>query len=95
MKLSDAIREGTKQYPTQIHTGQYFDGLDGACALGCALAVELDYAAIWIAHPCINNGIAHPVTNTTCTIYSAVTDLNDNRGWTREAIADWLQEQGY
>lgn len=37
--------------------------------------------------------VKHPVSGTMSRLDSAIMSLNDNHGWTRERIADWLEEQ--
>lgn len=40
--------------------------------------------------PGINKQVKHPINESIMTIQSIIIDLNDHHGWTREAIADWL-----
>jgi hypothetical protein len=87
-KLSQAIREGCKT--TRQVAMVYIDHRGGACAIGAAMiAMGIDPTGLRsfsqlrkiLGFP---NGLHGPIA-----------DRNDNMGWTREQIADWLEAQGY
>lgn len=58
--------------------------------------VNLDYlfnisvATLADQIPGVHTMATHPVTMKKMDIYSIIIDLNDNHGWSREQIADWL-----
>jgi hypothetical protein len=103
MKLSEAIYEGAKT--TAPCTQAFFRKTEGAyhtCALGAALYAVGYRIPVGVTHFIASFGldleeisVVHPVTKDSEPLYGVVTDLNDHHGWTREQIADWLQELGY
>lgn len=42
--------------------------------------------------PCLDEQVTHPETGDREYVHSIVIDLNDEYGWTRHQIADWLEE---
>jgi len=85
-KLSQAIRAGCKLAPKQI-AGIYIDQGGGACALGAAmLALNIDYREGWQRLQ-KRFGLPWP-------LHGEIAGRNDG-GQSREAIADWLESQGY
>lgn len=42
--------------------------------------------------PQMNSWVNHPVTGVGAPLMVIVTDLNDHHGWSRDQIADWLDE---
>lgn len=109
MKLSAAIRAGS-QLTEQVkvvylqedpETGK----ICGACAMGAAWVglhgvekrgipyVSAELTSHWpeiaqARHP-------HPVTGNPVSLYYSIVTLNDDHGWTREQIADWLEKEGF
>ena len=103
MRLCDAIRigcDGTRQSP------YYFDpGGNGACcAIGAAsIAVglrtrESDFLGhknrekLFNIFPILRIIVKSPVSTYTEQLESIISSLN-TRGWTREAIADWIERE--
>lgn len=41
--------------------------------------------------PGIKLQVKHPVTGKSSTLYNTIIDLNDRHQWTRESIADWIE----
>lgn len=92
-KLSHLIREGAKLRP-QCQYMWFWEG--GSCALGAAWEAsgggdlsDLD-SAQEMGAALGNRAIVPPLD-----IMERITLFNDYKGWTREQIADWLEEQGY
>jgi len=84
--LSQAIRLGCKLAPKQI-SGVYVDSNGGACAMGAAfLALGIDYRCGWDQ---VVKRFGLPWL-----LHNDIAALND-KGQTRESIADWLEAQGY
>lgn len=94
MRLSEAIRLGSMLRP-QTRGSYGADG--GSCAIGAAaeaagmneypLFHELE--ARW---PVLTEFVACPVTaDTSGDVGTVILWLNDSHGWTREAIADWVE----
>jgi hypothetical protein len=91
IKLSEAIRIGASKRPQAFSIS--FSPHGGSCAIGAAYegafgktggnylqcGGELKRAGIW------------PEGLPLCEVYF----LNDTHKWSREAIADWLEAQGY
>lgn len=105
MKLSEAIKLGAAMH-AQTCLGGYFEYKDGVlvgtCALGAAVnalgATDRGVVAtiyeqtgtdVMMTH------IAHPIDGHVDDMYQIITELNDERGWTREQIAAWLDSKGY
>jgi hypothetical protein len=110
MRLSDAIRLGSTLGPQCF--GQYtISGDNGSCALGAAiLAVdhdEEDVSQLLIHFPELLLRVVCPDSGTCLNLSfsgrrdfrDVIVHLNDTHRWTREAIADWVDqvciEQGY
>ena len=100
MKLSEAIREGAKLRP-QCTSGEYFD-LDGtSCAMGAAFEAETGHTnlsndRLEHAFPELARPTKKPINyGTSGSLEYAIARLNDEYKWTREQIADWVEEQGY
>lgn len=93
MKLGDTIRAGcigTYQIKKRL-----FDGDGGACALGAlsigmkTYGVPKDYVMlVWASGAC-------PVCDKDMVLEVQIVHLNDDHGWTREAIADWIDATLY
>ena len=96
MKLSEAIRLGAMLRPQ--YQGAYFGG-GGSCALGAALEAIGRLAYNEVLQGC-SGDLEFPIiaVSAGCPICTfdvhrlgcTVTHLNDEHGWTREAIADWV-----
>ncbi len=103
MKLSEAMRIGAKIRPQAYNV--FFDRIDGefcSCAFGAVLEAEIGFLdqceLLSIRLEQIHNiheYIIDPILNIQSSIYRVVTFLNDTEKWTREAIADYLESQGY
>jgi len=95
LKLSEAIRLGAMMKP-HIR-GRLYDGV-GTCALGAALdaiAANPDDGAAYMlsSFPLLGRAAVHPITGDRwVSLYGAIADLNDCHGWTRECIADWVEQ---
>jgi hypothetical protein len=100
MKLSEAIREGSKR--SGQARGTFVLGND-ACALGAVMLTTgiMDEMALFRALP----GLIEP-REINCkgmegpflpprTLAHAIMQLNDYQRWSREEIADWLEKSGY
>lgn len=109
MKLSEAIREGSKGV-TQCKFSLIATNCE-RCALGAALkAVDPKIETFDdLFHGSTNIGLAvlerefsdtlykrvlHPVYGTASFIRHIIFDLNDGESWTFEEIADWLENEG-
>ena len=91
MKLSDAIRKGTKIRPNQCF-GTYFDQRR-SCVVGAAYEGAFG-----------NDGVGMPLSEYLETrfpelrvridwdwsLHAAILNLNDEARWSREEIADWI-----
>lgn len=113
MKLSEAIREGSK-IRRQCFGGlfQIENGEIKSCALGAALEGAGLYTPseeeLLVHTPLLNKwpelgggcylcpSFRHPSEDTeeTC-LELLIEHLNDVHRWTRERIADWLEQNGY
>lgn len=96
MRLSEAIRLGAMLKPQGFGSSSMYDPRR-SCALGAAsdavgLALDsyrwLRLAKIW---PQLDESYASPATRQVDRLLVVIYDLNDNRGWTRERIADWVE----
>ena len=89
MKLSEAIRIGARLRPQELR-GHYF--LDGrSCALGAAfeaLGISSEAKLDLHAWSTLKERYSLPQT-----LHHEITSRND-RGQSRESIADWLEAQG-
>ena len=85
--MSEAIRRGC-QGTYQVR-GRFRDYKGGTCALGAALdgsnsKTDFNYILNRIAErECPVCGVIHQM--------AMIPTLNDDHGWTREAIADWVE----
>lgn len=107
MKLSEAMRKGSEL--TQPISGVFLheerkDGtITHACALGaCYVGVEgVDGGFRQIADYLMDrwpelDSMSHPHEQSTMLrLGNIIMDLNDEKGKTREQIADWLEGLGY
>lgn len=111
VKLSDAIREGGRgkvQAKVYLATeegavcalGAAFVGLAGRMPTNDADDAE-DYEAlrdVVLARCHINIETAQctfPLTGKPLDLQTAIWELNDVHGWSFDAIADWLESEGY
>lgn len=106
MKLSQAIRKGAKLRPMAY--GEFFHWDRNKCMGSCALGAA--YEAITGSKQAFPWDIAGAIGAATGVILDerkvffegqiryldrAITYANDTLKWTREAIADWLEGEGY
>ncbi len=107
-KLSDAIKLGSTFRP-QCKDTFFKDG--ASCAIGAAIEAvgipptfdrKLFAKTINERWPevkemcfCPECGEGHDSATTSCSVYATIAVLNNEHGWTRERIADWLTSKGY
>jgi hypothetical protein len=105
MKLSTAIREGAKLRPQAF--GVFFDFKSpdyiepcASCAMGAAFEATTNYICsdLRLSHleafyPELK--IEKVWDKSIGNLWGHITLLNDERRWTREQIADWLEQEGY
>ena len=106
MRLCDAIRkgcEGTYQSMT------YFDGNGGCCAIGAVAIALGDkdknsrylglgdneaLGSIRKKLPILEKDTKYPIAPfDVLPLYIQISALNTHAGWTREAIADWVEKE--
>ena len=104
MRLSEAIRAGAKMKPAGRGSESCVPTAENVCALGAAaLAGGLEgnattiYGALSLTWPILNERLAHGAKPTThsmvrSTVMEAIWLLNDQDRWSREAIADWVEQ---
>jgi hypothetical protein len=101
MKLSEAIREGAKLRPQAF--GSYFNKNGRSCALGAAYEactgeknIDLSNPTFWNAYPELleMQRVDSPYESFSY-LKSAILYLNDRAKWTREQIADFVEQQGF
>jgi hypothetical protein len=96
------MRKGIKKYPRQL-VGLFF-GDDEACAIGCVIYgvfekhdPTLDPRLKEIYPELDSKLYAYPDSDNPFgveTLKDIIVTLNDDAGWSREQIADWLEEKG-
>lgn len=104
ISLSQAMREGAKLAPQCRHQ---WGSKHATCALGAVIHYlegdvpenigEVGEALLRIdeRYAIQSRELQHPkFQHIPFSIRTVIVDLNDHCGWTRETIADWLQEQG-
>jgi len=95
MKLSDAIRAGSKLRPQQLFYTMENNEMTGACAIGAAHAAgynvrHLDMTNVDVKScPGCGKAVFFP------SIVSLIIHLNDYHRWERERIAEWLDTIGF
>lgn len=96
MKLSEAIRLGAMLKP-QAHLG-FFDG-QGTCAIGAAIDAIGHLNDLLLGRfvefkewPVFNMPVTDPVTQWPTRLWDAVVALNDTHRWSRERIADQVEQ---
>lgn len=109
-KLSQAIRLGATFRPQGQGSLYRFNeelGTHVTCALGAAMeAVGLDpdpansnvsdnYMELVRRFPILARSCLHPIREFCAHLDNIIPFLNDRDGWTREQIADWLEEKGF
>jgi hypothetical protein len=99
MSLPDAIREGSKRRPQT--RGSLF-GSEGSCALGAALEGaglnDHDMGKLVSLYPelILAKDIACPQCEVPLGgLDMVIIHLNDDEGWSREKIADWIEYEFY
>jgi len=94
MKLSEAIRIGAKMHPQGFDRYISVDdhGQLVTCALGAAAQARgiLDVGDLCSAFPILNQ-LASPHSG--LTVFRHIQRLNDFKHWTRERIADCVEER--
>jgi hypothetical protein len=99
-ELADAMRAGCLLRPRKA-VRAYFRG-EAACALGAAatgrgvtLPRRNKPAALDKVFPILNSKVRDPENrNAKWKLGLLIICLNDERGWSRERIAEWLDERG-
>lgn len=106
MKLSDAIRLGAMLKPQQYFGGYYDRDRTSSCALGAAcdaIGIDPDYERDYEYFPvmrdlldvdCPECGSSRPVELGNGGIFCTglIPHLNDKHHWTRERIADFVEQ---
>ena len=105
IRLSTAIRKGINRFPEQI-TQAYFK-VNRACALGCAIYTVYGVPDESLIDELVDDfpelhqdeyhikptgEVQHKLN--TDNLKDVIVSLNDDFGWTREQIADWLESEG-
>lgn len=109
IRLSTAIRKGIEHFPVQAKEAFFRRGREGqgACALGCAIYAVYGttgdemidelvdaYPELWQEeHHIQPDGMSKAKIDTE-TLKDVIVTLNDDHGWSREQIADWLESEG-
>ena len=105
-KLSQLILEGARlTLPVQEHySRQDIDGnVEYACALGAAVVGMFGKGIGRVSFPMVEEALGkdlmrkavyNPVTGKVVELSDAIAELNDYHHWSRERIAEWLQEIG-
>lgn len=100
MKLSEAMRLGgmtTKQITGTLFRQLLPGGEVGTCALGSAAyamgLVSNSYSNICARWPILNQEIVSPDIKAKEQLMDVIVGLNDQKNWTREQIADWLEKE--
>ena len=88
MKLSEAIRAGAKLRP-QAFSGFFKDG--GSCAFGAAYEARTGRTLTPL--PVDTDVLCVVPEILDAALFSAITDMNDEKRMSREQIADWVEEQ--
>lgn len=97
LRLSEAIRLGSLL--SLQCKGRLFDSFEGQ-RYTCAIGSALDAAGLWpnvkndvvfAAFPLLGEDARHPVYGHTSVLQNIIVDLNDQQGWKREAIADYVE----
>lgn len=91
LRLSEAIRLGAMLKPQAF--GTWFDG-EGTCALGAAIdALGITESNVLLLAQTIVGRARCPVCGCDGAQFHLVPHLNDDHHWTRERIADWVEQQ--
>lgn len=105
MKLSEAIREGAKLRPMGYVS--YFPmnnkGELCSCAFGAAyeaLMANTDYVYFnkleaMVGVDTVEAQLKSPLNDGVYSLFTVVTDMNDSHKYTREEIADYIEQFGY
>lgn len=100
MKLSQAIRLGSK-LTKQIQGDLYNKEVNGTCALGAAwvaikgININADintYLFLQEVFPILNYSFFNPEESRVYDLQTIIFELNDRYEWTREEIADFVEE---
>jgi hypothetical protein len=81
-------------------------GFSSVCAIGASALVagalrplgptryQLSFEALYAAFPELATpDVACPHCGKRATLHEVIVDLNDNHFWTREKVADWIEQQ--
>jgi len=101
MRLSEAMRLGAMYGPQLKHVLTREDGSN--CALGAVVfavyGVEgwnKSFGNAWQKvinlYPQLHQNTTNPVTGLVNHLSFTIVDLNNERNWTREQIADWIEQ---
>jgi hypothetical protein len=106
MKISEAMKKGIRaskpvkgMYVTQIG-GELCACAAGAAAIGLVGEVKAQFEPYDIIRDywpvTLMKAVKHPLRpeGWRWSLIDVITDLNDNRDWSRKEIADWLEKQG-
>lgn len=93
--LAQAIRRGCQNFPNQSY-GEYYGSMS-ACAMGAAASVmriepiAIDCPEVPVC-PIRTDCNLNDLSIRRGMLFNAVVHLNDDHRWTRERIADWLDQ---
>jgi len=94
MKISEAIRKGCQVCPNQAFNSFFFEADHAACALGAAgigagiQPTRVDQATLFLQFPVLGDDFLDTLES----FYHRILFWNDQMRWTREEIADRLEE---
>jgi hypothetical protein len=107
--LADAIRQGcatTTMSRRAYAASNGHGGFSSVCAIGASALVagalrplgptryQLSFEALYAAFPELATpDVACPHCGKRATLHEVIVDLNDNHFWTREKVADWIEQQ--
>lgn len=98
-RVAEAMRRGCVLRPKKVKK-KFWGGNDGACALGAVIAGAGErvpasfFGAIARLFPELNNIVADPLTGFPESVLLVINELNEDTGFSREEIADWLCQLG-
>lgn len=86
--IAPGLMELLEPAKPKYHLGGFIAGLPQSSSL----PVKSELAILAESLPGIQRMVAHPLTGNKGTLYSVIMSLNDGHKWSREQIADWLDE---
>lgn len=103
MRLSDAIRAGAKMKPHGVGSSTVVSTGEKVCALGAAACgAGIDTISSFAAYNILKNRFpilreevrceSNPSKCRTGDVCEVIYHLNDGDGWSRERIADWVEQ---